>query len=130
MPETLTPLQQDQLDSGWHFFIVSPDAYEGLAGYVDATRGYPIGGEKASTLRGLPPIEDLTVTNDDSGYVMLMMSNWRVEPEDIETLAPYIDQGLVEILTEEEWLALLPMDEEEIPQDLPEDLFSEIEEPE
>ncbi len=116
MPEEqeLTPLQQDQLDSGWHFFLAVPAVYEGLSGYVDQSRGYPTGGAKAATLNGLPPIESLPIANDGSGRVMLRLANFRVKPADLETLAPYIDQGAVGIVTKEDWLALKPEVEDEL----------------
>jgi hypothetical protein len=116
MPEEpeLTPLQQDQLASGWHFFLAVPAVYLGLSGYIDASRGYPTGGTKAATLHGLPPVESLPVANDGSGRVMLRLANWRVKPADIETLAPYIEQGAVSLITKAEFEALKPVQKDEI----------------
>ena len=108
----LTPLQQDQLDTGWHYFLAVPAVYEGISGYVDQSRGYPTGGTKARTVRGLPPVENLATTNDGTGRVMLQMANWRVEAADLEVLAPHLDQGSVSIVTEDEWLALLPVEDD------------------
>ena len=41
--EPLTELEQDQQDTGWFFFLALPEAYPALSGYVDESRGYPIG---------------------------------------------------------------------------------------
>jgi hypothetical protein len=40
------------------------------------------------------------------------MANWRVEAADLEVLAPHLDQGSVSIVTEDEWLALLPVEDD------------------
>jgi len=116
MPEEqeLTPLQQDQLASGWHFFLAVPAVYLGLSGYIDASRGYPTGGTKAATLHGLPPVESLPVANDGSGRVMLRLANWRVKPADLATLAPYIGQGAVSVVTKAEYETLLPEVHQEV----------------
>ena len=113
--EPLTELEQDQLDTGWLFFLALPEAYPALSGYVDESRGYPIGGAKASTLRGLPPAENLQVANDESGRLMLRLETWRVTSDDLAALHPYIDQGVLSIVTKEEWLALEPEDEDLLP---------------
>jgi len=113
--EPLTELEQNQLDTGWLFFLALPEAYPALSGYVDESRGYPIGGAKASTLRGLPPAEDLQVANDESGRLMLRLETWRVTSDDLAALQPYIDQGVLSIVTEQEWLALEPEDEDLLP---------------
>jgi len=121
MPEEpLTELEQDQQDTGWFFFLALPEAYPALSGYVDESRGYPIGGAKASTLRGLPPAEDLQVANDESGRLMLRLETWRVTSDDFAALQPYIDQGALSVVTELEWLALEPEDEDLLPE--PDDL--------
>ena len=112
--EPLTALEQDQLDTGWLFFLALPEAYPALSGYVDESRGYPIGGAKASTLRGIPPAEDLQVANDESGRLMLRLETWRVTSDDLAALQPYIDQGVLSIVTEQEWLALEPEDEDHL----------------
>ncbi len=106
--EPLTELEQDQLDSGWFFFLATPEVYPDLSGYVDNSRGYPIVGAKASTLRGLPPAEELMTTTDGSGQLMLQLATWRVTSDDLAVLEPYIDQGDVSIVTELEWLSLKP----------------------
>lgn len=115
----LTELQQDQLDSGSFFFLASPEAYPALSGYVDDSRGYPIEGEKASTLRGLPVAEELLTATDGSGRLMLQLATWRVTSDDLAVLEPYIDQGDVFIVTEEEWASLKPEDEELLPESEP-----------
>ena len=104
----LTELEQDQLDTGWFFFLASPDVYPALSEYVDDSRGYPIEGEKASTLRGLPVVEELLTATDGSGRLMLQLATWRVTADDLAVLEPYIDQGDVFIVTEEEWLSVKP----------------------
>tara|TARA_R100001463_G_scaffold117343_1_gene172947 strand:+ start:3154 stop:3516 length:363 start_codon:yes stop_codon:yes gene_type:complete len=110
----LTELEQDQLDSGWFFFFATPEAYPALSGYVDESRGYPIGGAKASTLRGLPPIEEVLTTTDGSGQLMLQLATWRVTADDLSALEPYIEQGDLSIVTELEWLSLKPEAPEEL----------------
>jgi len=117
--EPLTELQQDQLDTGWFFFLATPESYPALSGYVDESRGYPIGGAKASTLRGLPPAEELLTTTDGSGQLMLQLETWRVTADDLAALQPYIDQGVLSIVTEEEWASLKPEDEELLPESEP-----------
>jgi len=112
--EPLTELQQDQLDTGWFFFLATPESYPALSGYVDESRGYPIGGAKASTLRGLPPAEELMTTNDGSGQLMLQLETWRVTADDLAALQPYIDQGVLSIVTELEWLSVKPEPIEEL----------------
>jgi len=112
--EPLTELEQNQLDTGWLFFLALPEAYPALSGYVDESRGYPIGGAKASTLRGLPPAEYLQVANDESGRLMLRLETWRVTSDDLSALSSYIDAGDVSIVTELEWLSLKPESENEI----------------
>tara|TARA_B100000902_G_scaffold392983_1_gene446394 strand:+ start:1993 stop:2355 length:363 start_codon:yes stop_codon:yes gene_type:complete len=110
----LTELEQDQLDSGSFFFLATPEAYPALSGYVDESRGYPIGGAKASTLRGLPPAEELMTTTDGSGQLMLQISTWKVTAEDLDALSSYIESGDVSIVTELEWLSIKPQITEEI----------------
>ena len=111
MPEEL---KQDQQDTGWYYFIATPEIYPSLEGYVDQSRGYPIGGSKASTLRGLPPAEDLKTTNDGSGNLMLQLETWRVNSADFTSLDPYISSGGVSVITRDEWDALLPVEDEDI----------------
>lgn len=113
--EPLTELEQDQLDTGWFYFLATPEAYPALAGYVDQSRGYPIGGAKASTLHGLPPAEDLQTTTDGSGQLMLQLATWRVNSDDLAALQPYLEQGALSIVTELEWLSLKPEDEDPLP---------------
>ena len=112
--EPLTELEQDQQDTGWFFFLSSPEAYPALSGYVDESRGYPIGGAKAKTLHGLPPAEDLQTTTDGSGQLMLQLATWRVTSDDLAALRPYIEQGVLSIVTKEQWLYLKPATEEEL----------------
>ena len=112
--EPLTELEQDQLNTGWYYFLATPEAYPALYGYVDESRGYPIGGAKAKTLHGLPPAEELLTTTDGSGQIMLQLATWRVTSDDLSALQPYIDQGDVSIVTELEWLSLKPEPTEEI----------------
>ncbi len=104
--EPLTELEQDQLDTGWFFFLATPEAYPALSGYVDESRGYPIGGAKAKTLHGLPPADELLTANDGSGQLMLQLATWSVTSDDLAALQPYIDQGVLSIVTELEWLSL------------------------
>jgi len=113
--EPLTELQQDQADTGWFYFLATPEAYPALAGYVDQSRGYPIGGAKAATLHGLPPAEELLTTTDGSGQLMLRLATWRVTSDDLSALQPYIEQGALSIVTELEWLSLKPEDEDLLP---------------
>ena len=112
--EPLTELEQDQLDTGWFHFLATPDVYPALSGYVDDSRGYPIIGEKASTLRGLPPVEELLTTANGSGQLMLKLATWRVTVQDLDALAPFIDAGDVAIVTESEWLAVKPQPDEQL----------------
>jgi len=107
----------------WYYFIATPEIYPSLEGYVDASRGYPIGGSKASTLRGLPPAEDLKTTNDGNGNLMLQLETWRVNSADFTSLDPYISSGEVSVVTKSEWDALLPVEDEDLLDDLelPED---------
>ena len=114
MPEEL---EQDQQDTGWYYFIATPEIYPSLEGYVDQSRGYPIGGAKTSTLRGLPPSEDLKTTNDGSGKLMLQLETWRVSSDDLDALQPYIDQGVLSIITKAEWDELQIVEEEEMEMD-------------
>ena len=112
--QPLTELEQDQLDTGWFYFLATPDVYPALYGYVDQSRGYPIGGAKASTLHGLPPAEELLTATDGSGQLMLQLATWRVTSDDLATLEPYIEQGALSIVTELEWLSLKPETPEEL----------------
>ena len=112
--EPLTKLEQDQLDTGWFFFLATPEVYPALSGYVDDSRGFPIVGEKASTLQGLPPVEELLTTADGSGRLMLQLATWRVTADDLAALDPYIDAADVWIVTESEWLALKPEPDEQL----------------
>jgi hypothetical protein len=112
--EPLTELEQDQLDTGWFYFLATPEAYPALSGYVDESRGYPIEGAKTATLHGLPPAEELLTTTDGSGQLMLQLATWRVTSDDLATLEPYIEQGALSIVTELEWLSLKPETPEEL----------------
>jgi len=114
LDEPLSELQQDQQDTGWFFFLATPEAYPALSVYVNESRNYPIGGAKASTLHGLPPAEELKTTSDGSGNLMLRLETWRVSSDDLSALQPYIDQGVLSIVTELEWLSLKPEDSEEL----------------
>ena len=117
--EPPTELEQDQLDTGWFYFLATPEAYPALAGYVDQSRGYPIGGAKASTLHGLPPAEDLQTTTDGSGQLMLQLATWRVNSDDLAALQPYLEQGALSIVTKEQWLSLKPEDEDPLSESAP-----------
>ena len=113
--EPLTELEQDQLDTGWYFFLATPEIYPALSDYVNESRGYPIGeGTKAATLNGLPPVDELMTTTDGSGQLMLQLETWRVTADDLATLEPYIEQGDLSIVTELEWLSLKPEAPEEL----------------
>jgi len=113
--EPMTDLERDQLDTGWFYFLAVPEIYPSLEGYVDQSRGYPIGsGTKAATLNGLPPAEELLVANDGSGHLMLQLATWRVTADDLASLEPYIEQGVLSIVTESEWLSVKPEPTEEI----------------
>jgi hypothetical protein len=46
---------------------------------------------------------------------MLRLETWRVTSDDLAALQPYIDQGVLSIVTKEEWLALEPEDEDLLP---------------
>ena len=106
--EPLTELEQDQQDTGWFFFLATPEVYPALSGYVDESRGYPVGGAKAKTLHGLPPAEDVLTATDGSGQLMLQLATWRVTSDDLAALQPYIEQGDLSIVTELEWLSIKP----------------------
>lgn len=110
----LTELEQDQLNTGFFFFLATPEVYPALSDYVDKSRGFPISGEKASTLRGIPPAEELMTATDGSGQLMLQLATWRVTPDDLTALQPYIDQGVLSIVTELEWLSVKPEPTEEL----------------
>ena len=110
----LTELEQDQLNTGFFFFLATPEVYPTLSGYVDNSRGFPISGEKASTLIGLPPAEELMTTTDGSGQLMLQLATWRVTKTDLEALSSYIESGDVSVVTELEWLSIKPQITEEI----------------
>ena len=113
--EPLTELEQDQLDTGWFFFLAAPEIYPALSGYVDESRGYPTGaGTRAATLNGLPPIEEVMTTTDGSGQLMLQLATWRVTAEDLATIQTYIAQGFLSIVTELEWLSVKPEPTEEL----------------
>ena len=110
----LTELEQDQLNTGFFFFLATPEVYPALSGYVDDSRGFPLVGKKASTLRGLPLPEELITTTDGSGRLMMQLATWRVTSDDLAVLQPYIDAGKVSIVTESDWLALKPEPDEEL----------------
>ena len=110
----LTELEQDQMNTGWFYFLATPEVYPALQAYVDQTRGYPNRSEKASTLIGLPPVEELMTTTDGSDQLMLQLATWRVTPADFTALQPYIDQGELSIVTELEWLSVKPEATEEL----------------
>jgi|TARA_R100001463_G_scaffold3387_1_gene13802 hypothetical protein len=112
--EPLTELERDQLDTGWFYFLATPEAYPALYGYVDESRGYPIEGEKASTLHGLPPAEELMMATDGSGQLMLQLATWRVSSDDLAVLAPYIAVGEVSTITKAEWDAIKPVEDENL----------------
>lgn len=110
--EPLTELERDQLDTGWFYFLATPEIYPSLEGYVDQSRGYPIGeGTKAATLNGLPSVEEVMTTTDGSGQLMLQLATWRVTADDFLALEPYIEQGDLSVVTELEWLSLKPVEE-------------------
>ena len=46
---------------------------------------------------------------------MLRLETWRVTSDDLAALQRYIDQGVLSIVTKEEWLALEPEDEDLLP---------------
>lgn len=110
----LTELEQDQLNTGFFFFLANPSIYNDISAYVDQSRSLPINGEKASTLRGLPVAEELMTTNDGSGQLMLQLATWRVTADDLAALESYIEKGDLSIVTELEWLSLKPETPEEL----------------
>jgi hypothetical protein len=54
---------------------------------------------------------------------MLQLETWRVNSADFTSLDPYISSGEVSVITKDEWDALLPVEDEDLLDDLelPED---------
>mgnify|MGYP003653492791 FL=1 len=100
--EPLTELEQSRADTGFRYYIVQPDVYTGLTNAVDADRGYP--NKQGTTLRGLPPVENLAEATDGSGR-LIAIDCWRFTAND-DALLDGADG--VQELTQTEFLLLKP----------------------
>lgn len=106
--QPLTEIEQSRADTGFRYYVVQPDVYTGLSAAVDADRGYP--NKQGTTLRGLPPVEQLLEATDSSGK-LIAIDCWRFTENDDLMLEG--TEG-VEELTQLEFLALKPEAEETI----------------
>ena len=100
--EPLTELEQSRADTGFRYYIVQPGVYTGLTNAVDADRGYP--NKQGTTLRGLPPVENLAEATDGSGR-LIAIDCWRFTAND-DALLDGADG--VQELTQTEFLLLKP----------------------
>ena len=100
--EPLTELEQSRADTGFRYYIVQPEVYTGLTNAVDADRGYP--NKQGTTLRGLPPVENLAEATDGSGR-LIAIDCWRFTAND-DALLDGADG--VQELTQTEFLLLKP----------------------
>ena len=100
--EPLTELEQSRADTGFRYYIVQPEVYTGLTNAVDADRGYP--NKQGTTLRGLPPVENLAEATDGSGR-LIAIDCWRFTAND-DALLDGAD-GVQEV-TQTEFLLLKP----------------------
>ena len=104
--QPLTDIEQSRADTGFRYYVVQPDVYTGLSAAVDADRGYP--NKQGTTLRGLPPVENLAEATDGSGS-LIAIDCWRFTANDDALLAGA--EGVQE-LTQLEFLAIKPVPEE------------------
>ena len=72
------------------FFRVDPAAYTALTDYVDNSRGYP----NKTTKRGLPLFEWLV--KEEDGWGLIPIDKWRFTDEDEVVGAEAIEDGTVE----------------------------------
>lgn len=92
------------------YFRSTPDVYANVGTQLDAAYGYP--NPEGLTLRTLPPVSDLP--SDGQGRVYLAIREEFCEYDLPSQLLPeLIAAGLVEELSEAEYLAVLPPDAED-----------------
>ena len=100
--EPLTEIEQSRADTGFRYYVAQPEVYTGLTNAVDADRGYP--NKQGTTLRGLPPVENLAKATDGSGR-LIAIDCWRFTAND-DALLEGADG--VQELTQLEFLSLKP----------------------
>ena len=103
---TLTEIEQSRADTGFRYYVCEVDAYNAVAAYVDASRGYP--NAQGTTLRGLPLVDDLPDATDGSGKLIAVNTS-RFKAEDDVMLE---DLSGVSELTQLEFLSVKPQPEE------------------
>ena len=103
----LTEREQSRADTGFRYYIVQPDVYVALSAGVDQSRGYP----NQTTLRGLPPVEQLAEAVDGSG-LMIAIDCWRFNATDDQMLEAPLADGTIEEVAEQTYLSVKPEAEE------------------
>ena len=106
--QPLTEIEQSRADTGFRYYVVQPDVYTGLSAAVDADRGYP--NKQGTTLRGLPPVENLAEATDGSGS-LIAIDCWRFTANDDALLEGA--EGVQE-LTQLEFLSIKPQPTEDL----------------
>ena len=104
--EPLTEIEQSRADTGFRYYVAQPEVYTGLTNAVDADRGYP--NKQRTTLRGLPPVENLAEATDGSGR-LIAIDCWRFTANDDALLDGA--EGVQE-LTQLEFLSIKPQSTE------------------
>ena len=100
--EPLTEIEQSRADTGFRYYVAQPEVYTGLTNAVDADRGYP--NKQGTTLRGLPPVENLAEATDGSGR-LIAIDCWRFTAND-DAMLDGADG--VQELTQTDFLLLKP----------------------
>ena len=107
--EPLTEIEQSRADTGFRYYVVQhDDVYTGLTNAVDSDRGYP--NKQGTTLRGLPPVENLAEATDGSGR-LIAIDCWRFTAND-DALLDGADG--VQELTQLEFLSIKPQSTEDL----------------
>jgi len=86
------------MQSPHRYFRINPEAYSGVASYVDTSRSYP----NETTERGLQLFEDLPKDESD-GWGLIAIDIWRFDDDDQVVVADLIANGNAEELSKEDW---------------------------
>ena len=107
LEQPLTEVEQSRAATGFRYYVVDPSVYDSLSTAVDASRGYPW----RYTERGLPLVETLPDASDGSGRKLIAIDAWRFTTSDDEMLEGPLQAGTCEELTQLEYLALKPVED-------------------
>jgi hypothetical protein len=91
-------------DTHRFFEIFDRNVYDMLSSHVDVSRGYPDG---AGTVKGLPHWDDLFANPETGTSKLYCLDRWRFTADDNALLQPVIDDGAINEIDLDTYLAKL-----------------------